>query len=162
MYNIDHLLELWDDIRARVPNAYLWLLGQASRRVLDRCAGREDIIVFGRIPKNHVLNHVANFDLALYPRTEDQGVQAAKVAEYMGAGVPTVSYDFRVTEVLREHSAGVLVRTQSEFVAAVERLSSDPSRLRTLSERARSAGQELDWDTLALRYEREVFDAYLV
>ena len=161
MYNIDHLLALWEEIHARIPQANLWLLGQPSQRVRDRCAGRDDILSFGRIPKQQVLDYVTNFDVALYPRTEDQGVRASKIAEYMGAGVPTVSYDFRVTEDLREHGAGVLVRTPSEFVAAVERLSSDRAQLLALAESARSAGRKLDWDKLAERYKREILDEYL-
>ena len=122
LYNVDHLLELWDEIHAREPNARLWLLGGASERVRARCAGRDDIVLFGRLPRDRVLDHVANFDLALYPRTADQGIQAAKVAEYMGLGVPTVSYDYEVTAVLRETGAGVLVAEPREFVDAVVRL----------------------------------------
>ena len=161
MYNVDHLLGLWDEIHLRVPAAKLWLVGGASKRVRDRCAAREDIVVFGSLPRDEVLAYVANFDVGLYPKTEDQGVPAAKVAEYMGAGVPTISYDFRVTEILRERGAGLLVRTPGEFVAAVVRLATHGSELRTLGEAARSAGQAFDWDTLAARYQREVLDVYL-
>src|SRR5438034_8701544 len=30
LYNVDHLLELWEQIRKRVPNARLWLVGEPS------------------------------------------------------------------------------------------------------------------------------------
>ena len=70
-------------------------------------------------------------------------------------------YDFRVTEILREHGGGLLMGTPGQFVAAVERLAPHGSELRTLCEAAPSAGQALDWDTLAARYGREVFDVYL-
>jgi glycosyltransferase involved in cell wall biosynthesis len=108
-----------------------------------------------------VLAYVANFDIALYPRTQDQGIQAAKVAEYMGLGVPTVSYDFRVTEVLRETGAGVLVSTPREFVDAVERLALDEPARTAVAAAARTAGAALDWDVLARRYETEILDRYL-
>jgi glycosyltransferase involved in cell wall biosynthesis len=161
MYNVDHLLDLWEEIHARVPTSVLWLLGGPSRRIIHRCEGREDILLFGSIPKREILAYVANFDVALYARTQDQGVRAAKVAEYLGAGVPTVSYDYRVTEILKEYGAGVLVRTPAEFVAAVENLSQDEPRLHALQGAARSAGQELDWDRLVVRYQRDVLDEYL-
>ena len=109
LYNVDHLLELWEEIHAQVPASRLWLVGGASPRVRERLEGRDDVLAFGRLPREQALAHVANFDLALYPRTMDQGIQAAKVAEYMGLGVPTISYDYEVTEVLRETGAGVLV-----------------------------------------------------
>ncbi|HST16941.1 MAG TPA: glycosyltransferase [Gaiellaceae bacterium] len=161
LYNVDHLLELWDEIHTREPNARLWLIGGASERVSARCARRDDIVLFGRLPRERVLDHVANFDLALYPRTADQGIQAAKVAEYMGLGVPTVSYDYEVTAVLRETGAGVLVAEPRDFVDAVVRLAGDADARGALADAAGRAGRELDWDVLARRYETEILDRYL-
>jgi glycosyltransferase involved in cell wall biosynthesis len=160
LYNVEHLLELWDEIRTRAP-ARLWLVGGASDRLRERLAGRDDVVLFGRVPPARVLAHVANFDIALYARTQDQGVRSAKVAEYMGLGVPTVSYDYRVTEVLRETGAGVLVREPREFVDAVVALASEPERRAAVAAAAARAGRELDWDVLARRYEREILDRYL-
>jgi glycosyltransferase involved in cell wall biosynthesis len=159
-YNVDHLLELWEEIRVRVPRAQLWLVGEASDRVRRRCVGR-DVVLFGRLAKEEVLPVVSAFDVALYPRTEDQGIRSAKVAEYMGAGVPTVSYDFEVTGELREAGAGVLVGTPREFVDAVARLAADGAERVRLAEAARAAGAALDWDALARRYETEILDVYL-
>ena len=161
LYNVDHLLELWDEIHAREPRARLWLLGGPSDRVRARCAGRDDIVLFGRVPRDQVLDHAANFDLALYPRTADQGIQAAKVAEYMGVGVPTVSYDFEVTAVLRDTGAGVLVGDRRAFVDAVVRLAGDDIARAALAEAAGRAGRELDWDVLGRRYEEEILDRHL-
>ncbi len=161
LFNIDHLLDLWDEIAARVPDARLWLLGEASESIVNRCRGRTDIRLLGRVPKDDVLSYTANFDLALYPRTADQGVQAAKVAEYLGAGVPTISYDYRVTEILRETGGGVLVESPAEFIEATASLATDTTARAQLAEAARRAGAALDWDVLAERYEVEVLDRYL-
>ena len=43
LYNVDHLLELWDEIHARLPQGRLWLVGGASERVRDA----------GRRPRRH-------------------------------------------------------------------------------------------------------------
>lgn len=161
LYNVDHLLELWDEIQRRVPNARLWLIGAPSERIRGRCAGRRDIDVFGRLPRARALAHVANFDIALYPRTEDVGIQAAKIAEYMGLGIPTVSYDYEVTADLRETGAGVLVGTPGEFVEAVARLAVDGSERARIAEAARRAGEARDWDVLARAYETQILDRYL-
>jgi glycosyltransferase involved in cell wall biosynthesis len=161
LYNVDHLLELWDAIAPRAPSARLWLVGEPSERVRRLVAGRPDIALLGRQPRERVLAYVANFDVALYPRTRDSGVQAAKIAEYMGVGVPTVSYDYRVAEVLRETGSGWLVGSPSEFVDAVVALVDDEGRRGQLAEAARRAGAERDWDVLARRYETEILDRYL-
>lgn len=161
LYNVDHLLELWDEIHARLPQGRLWLVGGASERVRARTKGRDDIVLFGRLPREQALATAANFDLAVYPRTKDQGIRAAKVGEFIGLGVPTVSYDYKVTENLRETGAGVLVSTPREFVDAVVRLGGDEGARGEIAAAARRAGAELDWDVLAKRYEDEILDRWL-
>jgi glycosyltransferase involved in cell wall biosynthesis len=161
LYNVEHLLELWQEIRARVPAARLWLVGAPSKRLRERLGRRDDVVLTGRVPPAHALAHVANFDIALYPRTEDQGVRATKVAEYLGAGVPTVAYDYDVVADLRETGAGVLVATPREFVTAVERLARDEVERSRLAAVAREAGKARDWDVLAREMDA-ILDRYLV
>lgn len=161
LYNIDHLLELWPAIAERTPTARLWLLGEPSARIRARVAGREDILLLGRVPKSEVLAYAANFDVALYPRTQDQGIRAAKTADYLGAGAPVVSYDYEVTQEVREAGAGILVSSPAEFVEAVVSLADDPAKRAGLAAAARTAGAALDWDVLARRYRDEILDRYL-
>lgn len=161
LYNVDHLLDLWEEVRLRAPEARLWLVGGASDRVLRRIGSRDDIVAFGRLERHDALAHTANFDIALYPRTKDEGIQAAKTAEYMGLGVPTVSYDYAVTEELRETGAGVLVQDARSFVDAVVHLIDDTAARRSLASAAAAAGRERSWDALAAKYRTEILDRYL-
>jgi glycosyltransferase involved in cell wall biosynthesis len=161
LYNVDHLLELWEEIGARAPQATLWLVGGVSDRVRRRIGNRDDIVAFGRLDRDQALAHTANFDVALYPRTKDEGIRSAKVAEYMGLGVPTVSYDFQVTEELRETGAGVLVATPNAFVDAVVHLVEDAAARRTFAAGAAMAGSARDWDVLGRRYGDEILARYL-
>jgi glycosyltransferase involved in cell wall biosynthesis len=161
LYNIDHLLELWDRVHDQVPHARLWLVGGASARVQHRLARRDDIVLFGRLPRDQALATASNFDISVYARERDQGIRAAKISEMIGLAVPTVSYDYEVTSDLRETGAGILVDTPEEFVQAVVSLITDESRRIQLAEAARRAGRELDWDILAARFERDVLDVFL-
>ena len=161
LYNIDHLLELWDEIHARVPNGRLWLVGGPSERLRARLGAREDIVLFGRLPRERALAVASCFDVAPYARTADQGIRAAKVAEFIGLGVPTVSYDYEVTANLRETGAGILVPHARGFVDAVTTLLTDATAREKIAAAARCAGRDLDWDVLARRFEHEVLDAYL-
>ena len=161
LYGIEHLLELWEAIRQRAPGARLWLLGSPSERTQRRLASRDDVRLFGWLPREEALAHVAAFDVALYPRPVDAGLQAVKVSEYLGAGVPTVSYDHDVVDQLRGTGAALLVREPREFVEAVARLAADAGLRARLGAAASSAARRLDWDALATRYERDVLDVYL-
>lgn len=161
LHNVAHLLDMWEEIHVRVPQGRLWLVGDASERLRARVAGRDDILLLGTIPQTIALNYVAAFDIALYPRTADQGVRASKIADYMGAGVPTVSYDYEVVDDLRDTGAGLLARTRADFVAAVERLAHDEAERSRLAEAAKRAGAERDWRVVAPTFERDVLDRYL-
>jgi glycosyltransferase involved in cell wall biosynthesis len=161
MYNIDHLFELWDEIRERLPSARLWLLGDASPRVRRRCEGRPDIVAFGRVPRDRVLAYASNFDIALYPRTADQqNFRATKVVEYMGCGVPTVSYAHEMASDAQRAGAGLVATTPREFVEAVARIARDEPLRHELAAAARTAGAARDWDVLARRY-AGLLDRYL-
>jgi glycosyltransferase involved in cell wall biosynthesis len=87
-------------------------------------------------------------------------VRAGKIAEYLGAGVPTVSYDYEVVADLRETGAGILVSTPREFIAAVERLARDPVERSRVAAAALEAGRSRDWDLLAGQM-NEILDRYL-
>jgi glycosyltransferase involved in cell wall biosynthesis len=117
-------------------------------------------VLHGRIPRDEVLSYLAGCDIALYPRTADEGYQASKIIEYMGSGVPTVSYDFEVTADLRDAGAGLLAKTPREFVEAVKRLAEDEPLRRRLQAAAWSAAAARDWDLLAREYEA-VLDHHL-
>ncbi len=161
LYNVDHLLELWEEIHARVPSGRLWLVGSPSDRLRDRVRGRLDIELTGRLDRAQALATASCFDVAPYARTADQGIRAAKISELIGLGVPTVSYDYEVTSNLRETGAGILVPDAPAFVDAVAHLLTDETARSTLAAAAARAGRELDWEVLARRYAAEVLDRFL-
>ena len=161
LFNVEHLLELWREIRVQVPHARLWLIGQPGEHLRRRCRAYPDVLLTGHLGPADVMSYISNFDVALYPRQRDQGVRAMKLAEYMALGIPTVAYTQGPTQVLTEAGAGIVVQSPRDFVGAVATLEADEMRRRTLAQAARSAGAELDVRTVARRYEREVLDRYL-
>ena len=99
--------------------------------------------------------------MGLYARAMEGGVQAAKIADYLGVGVPIVAYDYDVVrDDIGPTGAGVLVGPPGEFVAAVVGLAEDPERRRTLAAGAASAGAARDWNILEKSY-ADVLDRYL-
>ncbi|HEY0416526.1 MAG TPA: glycosyltransferase [Gaiellaceae bacterium] len=161
LYNVDHLLDLWDEVHARVPAARLWLVGEPSERLRARLAGRDDVVLHGRLPRERALAVASTFDLAPYARTADQGIRAAKVSELLGLGVPIVSYDYEVTANVREAGAGVLVRDARAFADVTARLLASPEERAPYAAAAARTAPALDWDVLAERFEREVLNTYL-
>jgi glycosyltransferase involved in cell wall biosynthesis len=160
-YDADDVLELWDGIRERVPGSRLWLIGEASERVRRACAERGDVLLFEDIPYGGAMPYVANFDIGLYPRRRREMALPAKLVEYMGAGVPIVSYDFDHAAPAKAGGAGVFVREPREFVSAAESLARDGSERSRMAEAGRATGVGFDWSRLIRRYEVEILDRYL-
>jgi glycosyltransferase involved in cell wall biosynthesis len=152
LYDVSHLLELWQEIEPRAPRARLLLVGSPSAQLRERVAGRDHVILTGRVPQADVLSYIANFDVALYPRTADQGIRAVKTAEYLGVGAPIVSYDYEVVADVREAGAGILVRDAREFADAVVHLVDHAAMRAELAAKAHAAGAARDWRVLAERY----------
>ena len=152
LYDVTHLLGLWDAILERVPDAQLWLVGGASARLRRRVAERPDIRLFGRVDRKRVFSLVANFDVAVYPRHVDQGIRAAKIAEYLGAGVPIVAYEQLVVDDVRRAGAGKFASNATEFSDAVASLLTDEPERARLAAAAAAEGSKRDWRVLAEQY----------
>jgi glycosyltransferase involved in cell wall biosynthesis len=161
LYGLEHVLELWERISTRVPAGRLWLIGDPDRAAREMCADRSDILLLGRIPQDRVLPYIANLDIALYPRRVDHSPMPVKLVEYIALGVPTVSYDLDLAQILRETGAGCLASSPEEFADRVERLSLNEGERHQLSAAGKSVAPSFDWDNLAARYQREVLDRYL-
>ncbi len=157
LYNVDLLLAMWEEIRACVPNAKLWLIGRPGPFLKRRVAGRRDIRLLGYIPQTELPNYLVNADVALYPRRISHVPRAVKTAEALALGLPVVGFDLPVLGDVRESGGGLLVRDEREFVTAAIRLLQDQSLRAELSVRARAYGEQLNWDRLAVRYATEAF-----
>ena len=103
LYDVSHLLDLWDEVVKRRPDARLWLAGAPSARLRERLSDRRDILLTGRLSPEQLLARVANLDVALYPRVADQGVRAVKIAEYLGLGVPSSPTTGRSSPTCERH-----------------------------------------------------------
>jgi len=161
LYDIDHLLDLWTDVRLRVPGSRLWLMGAPSPRVRRRCAQLDDVVLLGRLCPDDLLARLVNVDIALYARTAGGGMQRMKIAEYIAMGIPTVAYEHDETRILQTTRTGILVSSARQFVDAVTSLADDEAKRREMSAAGHALAPQFASEGIARRYEREVFDQYL-
>ena len=159
--NVDHLLDLWKAISAKLPNARLWLIGQASETIQARCHELGNVVLFGRVAPNEVLPRVANFDVGLYaepptrvsrasrsPSTWARACRRSRTTTPSPASSPT-----------RGRACSCRARRNSWH--AVVALATNEDRRRSLADAACEAGRRIDTAELARRYEAEILDVYL-
>lgn len=79
LYNVEGLLEMWEEIRARVPRATLWLIGRLGPDLTRLLAGRDDIRLLGYVEQTDLANVLACLDVGVYPRRVSHVRRAVKV-----------------------------------------------------------------------------------
>ncbi|MCR4407954.1 MAG: glycosyltransferase family 4 protein [Anaerolineae bacterium] len=160
-YSMKFLLEVMEHVWSEIPHAELWLLGRPHHSLVRYAQTRPAIKLMGYIPRRDLLNYVANFDIAVYPRQVDfEGRFSVKLIEYMGCGVPIVSTNVGESFIVTEAKSGLIASDVKGFADALIRLCRDPALRHELGENGRRFAVDYDWDAIAMRYEQDVFERY--
>ena len=161
MHSVEFLIQVMEKVWLEEPNAKLWLLGKPSQSLVAYAKEKPQIKLHGYIARNELLNYVKNFDIAVYPRLVDVGGRfSVKLIEYMGCGVPIVSTDVSESFIIEQAGSGLVTSTADEFAGALIELCRDAKLRKSLGDEGIEFAADYDWDILAERYQREVFDVY--
>lgn len=132
------------DFRLKVIGNFEWTLNGIDLEVVRWSAERE-------------VTDLQAFDIGVYPLATDDwvtGKSGLKAIQYMAFGLPTVATDAGTTpEIIQDGKNGLLVRSEDEWVNALERLVRDPALRRKLGEAARrDAVERYSTKALATEY----------
>ena len=144
--------ELLPRVRARRPEATLWLVGANPVRAVQALASCPGVTVTGSVPSLQPMFAAAHVLVA--PLRFSSGIQN-KVLEAMAAGVPVVTTP-AVAQGIGEGAAWLRVAGSAEGIAAeVEATLADPGAAAARAARAREyARRHFSWDALARELER--------
>jgi glycosyltransferase involved in cell wall biosynthesis len=116
------------DFKLRVIGNFDWELPGVDLEVVRWTAKRE-------------VEDLQAIDIGVYPLPIDDwvsGKSGLKAIQYMAFGLPTVATNVGTTpRIIRHGENGMLVRTEEEWLDALERLVRDPHLRRRLGEAAR-------------------------
>ncbi len=116
------------DFRLKVIGNFDWELDGVDLEVVRWTAERE-------------VEDLQAFDIGVYPLSIDDwvtGKSGLKAIQYMAFGLPTVATNVGTTpRLIRDGENGLLVRSEEEWLDALERLVRDPGLRRRLGEAAR-------------------------
>lgn len=163
LYSISFLLKAMEIVWNTAPTVELWLIGTAQAKASDMLQQYPQIRNLGYIPHSALLNYVANFDIALYPRLHDFGGRhSVKLLEFMGCGCPIVTTDVTESFYVRDANCGLIAtQTPTAFADKVLKLVNDSDLRTKLGENGARFAQNYQWRTLAQRYRAEVLQPIL-
>jgi glycosyltransferase involved in cell wall biosynthesis len=138
------------DFRLKVIGNFDWELSGVDLEVVRWSAARE-------------VQDLQSFDIGVYPLSFDDwviGKSGLKAIQYMAFGLPTVATNVGTTpNIIRDGENGLLVRTDEEWLEALERLIRNPALRRRLGEAARrDAVDKYSTRAVAAEYRRVLAD----
>jgi glycosyltransferase involved in cell wall biosynthesis len=91
--------------------------------------------------KETEIEDLREIDIGIYPLPIDEwvlGKSGLKAIQYMAMGIPTVATDVGTTSIIIRHGQnGMLVKSEDEWISALEILAADPDLRRRLGSNAR-------------------------
>ena len=117
-----------------------------------------------RWSKDKEVEDLQAIDIGVYPLTLDDwviGKSGLKAIQYMAFGLPVVASDAGITSrIVLDGATGILVRTEDEWLQALERLVRDPALRRRLGETGRrEVLEKYSTKVIAGEYRRVLDDA---
>ena len=109
--------EIWPNVNTH-RDIELHLIGRIGRNARKKLQ-YEIVFLHGLVSISQVSSMLPAFNLALYPRTLDNGWQPQKIVEYMGAAVPILAFDLIDTSLITELGIGAVVDTSEEFISKI-------------------------------------------
>ena len=91
--------------------------------------------------RENEVDDLQGIDIGIYPLTQDEwvlGKSGLKAIQYMAFGLPAVATNVGTTQrIIRQHENGWLVKTEEEWIDALEALVKNPDLRRKIGEAAR-------------------------
>jgi glycosyltransferase involved in cell wall biosynthesis len=151
--NLSLVIETFDAIRARRPDARLVMVGDGPERA-GWMSRRPDLILPGAKTGEALAEHYASGDIFLFPSlTETYG---NVTMEAMASGLAVVAYDYAAAEAhIQQDENGVkaTLGDKAAFIREASALACEPARIRRLGQAAVQTTAQLSWQSIYDRFE---------
>lgn len=141
-----------------IPGVEVNLIGRLGKNAERYVAQRENVVTYGLIPLDKVSEILASCDLGLYPRIKDNFRSVQKITEYIGAGIPILTYDHTDTNIVKEHGLGKCVGSPEEFIRELGNLSQFPDEYFQFVDSVSALRESLKWKNIVQELEHFLFE----
>jgi glycosyltransferase involved in cell wall biosynthesis len=160
--SVSFLFEVMERVWMDKPDVYLWLIGNPSRSVIAWASAHPKVRLLGYVPHQELLNYIANFDIAVYPRRIDFGGRhSIKLLEFMACSCPIVSTSVSESFQVVESACGLFANDINSFAICILQLARNPELRHKLGRYGLEYAKNFDWNVIAQRYENDVIVPFL-
>jgi glycosyltransferase involved in cell wall biosynthesis len=129
-----------------IPNTEIHLFGNLGANAERALGDFQQVIIHGFLTPDEHSRELSRCHLGIYPRKIDNGWRVQKVYEYIGAGLPIVTYRSSDTKTVEELNIGISVSTDEEFINAIRELSVDNKLYSALTARLKACSEFFTWE----------------
>jgi hypothetical protein len=94
--------------------------------------------------------------VGIYPRTHDHKRRILKIFDYVGAGIPIVTYRLEDTKDVDDYNLGISVTNPKAFIDAIRSLFFDSSLYEKFAKNVREFSEGKDWESLTRELENRI------
>jgi len=137
-----------------IKHIEIHLIGRLGKNAEKIVSGIENVISYGLIPIDSVTHVLSRLDLGLYPRRKDNFRSVHKITEYIGAGIPILSYKLIDTSLIDEYGIGKCVNMPDSFISELRFLSEFPREYFEYLNSVRNLRGKLKWKSIVSEMEQ--------
>lgn len=151
--------EIIPKLIARDSEIEIHVVGRVGKRAFEHLRNFSQVKLYG--PKNNIDNFeiISKCHVGLYPRLFDNYRRILKVYEYLGAGIPVVTFELEDTRMVSEKNIGVSVKTVTEFIGSVIELKYNKKLYNELISNVNNCGDDNSWANLGIKYDKLIQDS---
>jgi glycosyltransferase involved in cell wall biosynthesis len=126
-------------------NIHIILIGELGKDAKKRVLELKNVVSKGRVNFKENAAIISACHVALYPRDLDLNRSMTKIFTYIGAGVPTVTFDLNDTRIIKDKQLGFSVSSVADFVDKIVFLKQNPDILNEFSKRVELFKDNYSW-----------------
>lgn len=138
------------------PMIEVHLIGRLGNDARKKVAGNSNIFAHGYLDRYENTRLMQSCHVAIYPRKVDHLRAVQKVAEYIGAGLPIVTFRLVDTELVTRHNLGITVENSLDFAKAILSLKHDKEKYERYKKNIVDVQYAFSWQNLAKKMESKV------
>ena len=125
------------------------LIGKVGNRARKALGRYPNVVLHGQLSPLQTANILKKCHVGIYPRKTDHFRRVLKIYDYIGAGLPIVTFALEDTKLVFEECLGFSVMDSDSFVDAILEMKRNVQRYEEFSSNIIKARFNRDWKSLA-------------
>lgn len=137
------------DLLEKDPSIEIHLMGKLGKNAQKMISNFPNVKVHGLVDVRKNAQLLQGAHIGLYPRTFDHRRSVQKIFEYIGAGLPIITFKLVDTEIVDREHLGISVENVEDFVSSIISLKANTEEYQFYEQNVLRVKDKFSWVSLA-------------